>query len=481
MSRSFVALPTLAALLLAGCAVPAEHVAVTPVTADAVGLGPDAAPAVAADWWTALGDPQLDRIMSDALAGSPTLASALARVRLAQSTLGGSEAATRPQVTADASEQFQRLSNVYIYPPPYGGTFRWVGQAQANLSWDLDFWGRQADRIAQARHGLEAASLDYDAARLALAGSVVQTYIELARAERQIALAQSTVDQRNHAVSLAKVRVKSQLSSDIDVRASETLLAQARQALVTAQGQRDTVIHALALLAGKGADYYPTVQPTHLDLGAMLPLPKTLPADLLSRRPDILSAKAKIAAAAAGRQVARKAYYPDINLIGLVGLQALGIGNLLSSSASTYGAGAAIHLPIFEGGKLRADYAGATAQVDAAIADYNQSVLGAVRETADALTRVTTLNNDLAQQQSAASGLADIQRLNAVRVSTGLDSRLDLIGSDVRLLAARQETVNLQADKAVAQVQLLVAVGGGFTPPPASDSAPNLAEARTAQ
>ena len=477
MRRAFVALPALAGLLLAGCAIPATHVAVTPVPASAVGLGTDQAPAVAADWWTALGDAQLDRIVGDALAGSPTLDAAMARVRAAQSALAGSEADRRPQVSADIGDQFQRLSNVYIYPPPYGGTFRWVGQAQANLSWTLDFWGRQADAVRQAQAGADAARLDYAAARLALAGSVVQTYIELARAERQIVLAQSTVDQRAQSVSFAQVRVKSRLDSDIDVRAAETLLAQARRALVDAQGQREMVIHALALLAGRGADYYGTVTPTRLDLDNVLPLPRALPADLLARRPDILAAKARIASAAAGRQVARKAFYPNVNLVALAGLQALGIGNLFSSSASTYGAGAAIHLPIFEGGKLKADYEGATANVDAAIAGYNQAVLGAVRETADALTRVQTLTDDLTQQQSATGGLADVRRLNDVRVSAGLDSRLDLIGSDVRLLAARQETVNLAADKAVAEIQLLVAVGGGFDP--AGRAA--TTDARTAQ
>lgn len=471
-----LAASSLAALALAGCAVPQSRVAVAPIADKSLGLGPLTAPTIAADWWTALGDPQLDRIIDDALAGSPTLDTALARVRAAQSSLTGAEAARRPQITADASEQFQRLSNVYIYPPPFGGTFRWVGQAEANLSWDLDFWHRQADAIRQAGASAQAAQLDYDAARLALAGTVAQTYVELVRAERQITIARSTVDQRDQSLRLARLRVKSQLDSNIDVRAAETLLAEANQALVRAQGQREMVIHALALLAGKGADFYATVQPTSLKLDAILPLPSTIPADLLARRPDILGAQARIAAAAAGRQVARKAFYPDINLMGLVGLQALGIGNLFSSSASTYGPGAAIHLPIFEGGKLKADYAGATAQVDAAIADYNRTVLGAVRETVDALTRVRTLGDDLAQQQSAANGLAEVQRLNAVRVSTGLDSRLDLIGSDVRLLAARQETVNLQADKAIAQIQLLIAVGGGFDPAGAAE----VTETRTA-
>lgn len=464
MQHQTLKLPSVALLLLAGCAVPHAPVAVTPVASDAIGLGSNTAPVIVDDWWTGLGDPQLDRIIADALAHSPDLDAAMARVRLARSLLAGSEAATRPQISGDASEQRQRLSSVYTIPPPYGGSTRWVGQAQLNLSWNLDFWGQQADRISQARDNAAAAALDYQAARLVLAGTIAQTYVELARAEQQTALAQSTVEQRAHGLALAHVRTQSRLSSTIDVRAAETLLAQAKRAALEAQGQRDTLIHALAGLAGQGAAYYDTIGPTRIALNAVLPLPTTLPADLLARRPDVLAAQARIAAAAAGRHVARKAFYPNVNLLGLVGLQALGIGNLFSSDAATYGAGAAIHLPIFEGGKLKADYQGATAHVDSAIADYNQTVLGAVRETADALTRTQMLGNALTQQQAATDGLAEVQRLNAVRVAAGLDSRLDLIGSDVRLLEAQQQSVNLKADKAVARIQLLIAVGGGFTP-----------------
>lgn len=463
MKRPQLAAASLA-LLLAGCVAPREPVAVAPLDAPSLGLSGAAAPTIADDWWKAFGDPQLDRIVADALAGSPTLDAALARVRSAQAVLGGAEATRRPQITADAGEQVQRLSGAYTIPPPYGGSTRWIGQAQANLGWTLDFWGRQADAVRQARAEAGAAALDVDAARLALAGAVAQAYVELVRAERQIAVAGATLDQRDQAVRLARLRVKSQLASQIDVRAAETLLAEARQALVRAQGQRETIIHALAALAGRGADYYATIAPTSLKLAATPPLPDALPADLLARRPDILGAQARIDAAMAGRQVARKAFYPNVNLLGLAGLQAVGIGNLLTGDAVTYGAGAAIHLPIFAGGKLRADYAGATARVDAAIADYNQAVLGAVRETADAITRVHSLDADLAAQRQAAAGLADLRRLDTVRMATGLGSRLELIGSDVRLLAAEQETANLEADRTIAHIRLLVALGGGFDP-----------------
>lgn len=481
MKRELAAIPAFAALLLAGCATPGAEVEVAPVQASALGLGDTAAPGIDADWWTTLGDPQLDRIMQDALAGSPRLDAALARVRQAQALVATRRAEDLPQVTFDANEQRTRLSEKYIIPPPYGGSTQWVGQAQANLDWSLDFWGRQADAIAQARATAQAAALDHAAARLALTGAVAQTYVELARAERQIAIGKANVDQRDHALRLTRTQVESRLASTIDVRAAETLLAQARQAQVRAEGQRDLLVHALALLAGRGADYYATIQPTTIRLDTALPLPATLPADLLSRRPDVLGARASVEAAAAGREVARKAFYPNINLQALIGVQALGLGNLFTSGAGTYGAGAALHLPIFEGGKLRAEHAGATARLDEAVATYNDTVLTAVREAADALTRIANTRSDLDQQRQALHGLSEVTRLNRVRVASGLDSRLDLIGSDVRLLQAQQDEANLEAQSVLNAVQLLIAIGGGFQPTPGELSLNTPSPVSTAQ
>lgn len=459
-------LPALAALLLAGCATPGAQVAVIPVQTSAIGLGDIAAPGIDTDWWIMLGDPQLDRIMGDALTGSPQLDAAMARVRQAQALIATRKADDLPQITFDANEQRTRLSEKYIIPPPYGGSTRWVGQAQANLDWSLDFWGRQADAIAQARSTAQAAALDRAAARLALTGTVAQTYIELARAERQIAIGKANVEQRDHALRLTRTQVASDLASKIDVRAAETLVAQARQAQVRAEGQRDLLVHALALLAGRGADYYATIRPTVIQLDAALPLPATLPADLLSRRPDVLSARANIDAASAGREVARKAFYPNINLQALIGVQALGLGNLFSTGAGTYGAGAALHLPIFEGGRLRAGHADATARLDEAIATYNGRVLVAVRDAADALTRVASTRGDLEQQRQVLQAMSEVTRLNRVRVASGLDSRLDLIGTDVQLLQAQLDQANLEAQSAVDAVRLLIAIGGGFEPEP---------------
>ena len=209
-------------------------------------------------------------------------------------------------------------------------------------------------------------------------------------------------------------------------------------------------------------DYPATIGATALKLDAVLPLPASVPADLLARRADIAAAQARIEAAAAGRQVARRAFYPNVNLAALAGFQAIGLGNLVSLDAGTVGVGPAIHLPIFDNGRLKADLAGATAALDLATADYNDRVVGAVREAADAVARIGALGADRARQREVVRGYAETGRLNAIRVSSGLDSRLDLVDNDVRLLAAEQADADLAANSAQQRVQLVLALGGGF-------------------
>ncbi|MBI0475458.1 efflux transporter outer membrane subunit [Sphingomonas sp. MA1305] len=456
--------PILVAALLAGCAVPHSPPVVAPVAPAALGLGTAAAPLIADDWWRGFGDPQLDRIVTDATAGNPTLDAALARVRQAEAVLASRRADDGPNVTLDGSVQPQRLSGRYIIPPPYGGTVRTIGQVQGNLSWNLDLFGRQRAAIEGARASARAAALDVAAARLAIAGSVVQTYIDLARAEAQARLAQQTVTTREQSLRLVQTRIRNRLASNLQAEAAGTLLAQAREAAVRAEGARAIAANALAALAGKGHDYALGIAPTTLNLDTALTLPKTLPADLLARRPDIAAAQARIEAAAAGRQVARRAFYPNINLAAFIGLQAIGLGNLVDLDSSAVGAGPAIHLPLFDNGRLKADLAGATAAVDIATADYNDRVVGAVRDAADALALIDNLT---AQRQRAAEvvrGLSETNRLNAIRVSSGLDSKLDLVDNDIRLLDARLATTNLAADAARQRVALVLALGGGFSP-----------------
>ncbi|SFP69733.1 efflux transporter outer membrane subunit [Sphingomonas rubra] len=451
------------AALVAGCAAPATRQAVTPVQPAALGLvATTPAPAVAPAWWRGFGDPQLDRLVADAVDGNPTLDAALARVAQAQAVLSTRRAATEPEATFDAQGQLSRLSGRYTIPPPFAGSTRFVGTGLANLSWNLDLFGRQRAAIRGARASAAAAALDLTAARLALAGSVVSTYLDLVRAEAQAGIVQRTIEARVGSLRLVDVRIRNRLASQLDRQAAATLLAQARQSLVRARSDAVLAKNALAALAGRGVDYPATIRPTAVRLDNGLPLPAAVPADLLARRADIAAAQARIVAAGEGREVARHAYYPNVNLAALAGLQAVGIGNLFSLDAGTVGVGPAISLPLFDGGRRRADLEGAAAALDLATADYNDRVVGAVREAADGIAQVQALAADRARQREVVRGYAETGRLNAIRASSGLDSRLDLVDNDIRTLDAEQTDAALAVAAAQARVRLAVALGGGF-------------------
>lgn len=455
------------ALLLAGIAA-AACVSTPPaapgqVAVQPAALGLVAAPplAISSTWWTAFGDSQLDDLVAQALAGNPSLQVALARMRQAQAGLESVRGSTYAQFGGDADVRRQRLSESYIIPPPWSGTTQSIATAQATLSWSLDFWGRQQLQVDQAHALAAAAALDADAARLALAGSVTQAYIGLARAWSLRDLAADAVKQREGVLALTATRVTSGLESQAAARQAEALLALERENLAGAAADVELAEHGIATLAGRGVDLYGQIARPQLQPDA-LALPDSLPADLLARRPDIRAARARIDAAMAGREVARKAWYPDIDLAGFAGIATIGLSSLFSTEALTYGAGAAIHLPMFNVSQLRATYAGATADLDAAVADYNAGVVGAVRQAADAVTRVRSLQEQAHAQGAALTAAEASLRLAQSRYRNGLSPQLAVLDAEAVWLRAKHQQVLVHSELVDQRIALLVALGGGF-------------------
>jgi NodT family efflux transporter outer membrane factor (OMF) lipoprotein len=193
-----------------------------------------------------------------------------------------------------------------------------------------------------------------------------------------------------------------------------------------------------------------------------LPLPEHLPVDLLSRRPDILAAQMRIKAATFGREAAHADFYPNVDLTAALGFLAIGFENLFSSNALTAGVGPAIHLPIFDAGAIRAQYARATADLDAAVADYNGTVVNAVRQTADALTEVASLADQRTQQKLALDSAERAFDLARERYRLGLSGQIPMLTAEATLLDARRQMAALVSQATNQRVTLLLAVGGGF-------------------
>jgi outer membrane protein TolC len=199
-----------------------------------------------------------------------------------------------------------------------------------------------------------------------------------------------------------------------------------------------------------------------------------LPADLLARRADIAAAQTRIDAATAGRQAAHQAFYPDINLVGAAGFAAIGLSSLFSASSGQYGIGPAIHLPIFDAGELRAKYAGATAGLDESVAGYNAAVVGAVKQTADAVTQLSSIEAQAGQQREALRAARSSFDLATRRYRSGLSPQLNVLSAEDILIQAQQQDASLTADRMSARIALVMALGGGFAPEQNTTTASNI-------
>jgi NodT family efflux transporter outer membrane factor (OMF) lipoprotein len=460
---SFKSALLLLSVLLVGCVTPPKD-SVRPDTLKntRVGLSGAAVEPIPDGWWKSFEDPQLDGLIRAGLKDSPTLAEAQARVAdaLARSQVARSK--LLPSANLDASAFYQRAPENYLIPPPLAGHSFWEGQAGASLSWDLDFFGKQANAVRRAQALTRSAALDVENAKLLLGTAIAQAYVELYRQNALADIAERSAAQRENIVAITRRRVSAGVDTQLELRQAEGQLPQAHVARDQAQAAAELAVHELAALTGQGADAYASVHRPVLNLDAALPVPTALPINLLARRPDVLSARLNIEAADSQRLSDRAAFYPDINLKALAGIGAFGLNNLVQWSARGYGAGPLISLPLFDGGRLRAQYRSSEAQLDAAIDSYNDTVLRAVQQTADQLTRIDALARERVEQQQTLEANEAAYKLAEERYRAGLASYLSVLNAETQVLTARQTMVDIVADQVIARVTLLSAIGGSF-------------------
>jgi len=461
-----IALASTVVLTLAGCA-STEGIAsqARPIAPAAVGIADAAAPgapAVAPDWWASFGDPALTALIERSLVDSPTLKVAQARLARASANVGAADAARGPQVNGSLDATRQRYTATGLYPLPIAGSIRNTATLQATGSWDLDLFGRNR-AVLDAAIGVErAASADRDAARVLLSSNVARTYLQLARLVEQREVALRSLAQRDELLGLIRQRVQAGIDTAVELRQGEALLPETRQQLEALDEQIGLARHALAALSVQPPNAFDTLVPRFAALTMVSP-PEALPADLLGRRADISAARWRIEAATRDVDAARAQFYPNINITAFVGLSSVGLDRVLRSGSEQYGAGPAIHLPIFDAGRLRAQYARATADLDIAVADYNAAVVGAVRQTADALTEVASLADQRAQQKLALESAERAFNLASERYRLGLSGQIPMLTAEATLREARHQMAILVAQATSQRVTLLLSIGGGYT------------------
>lgn len=464
------------ALALAACAAGPDFKspdlsALTPTAFEEAGEA--VAPAA---WWTTLGDPILDGLVADALAGNRDLRAAEASVRAARAELGLSQVDLAPTVRSEAQYRRQRVSadglGATIPGIPAGTPFPDTDLFDAGLaaSWELDFWGRVRRSVEAARASYQSAEADRRAAAVLVSAEVAASYAALRGAERQRDVARrnagkqaetraltESLEKAGRASSLDAARARAQeAATEASIPPLDAAIARERRRLAVLTGRAPGALDAmLAAQAGKGLPQIPEGRPAG-DPGL-----------ILRQRPDILRAERDLAAATARVGVATADLFPRVRFVGAVGASSSTLASYGTRPSLDFGFGPTIEWAAFDLGRVRAGIRASEAKADAALARYEQTALKALEETANAFTDLARERERNARLKRAVAESADAAALAAARYSAGLDGFLAVLDAERRLLDAESALAVSDTRALSAYVAVYRALGGGWRIDPA--------------
>jgi NodT family efflux transporter outer membrane factor (OMF) lipoprotein len=414
------------------------------------------------DWWHRYGDAQLNQMVDEALATSPTMRMADARVRQAAAIAGIAGAALSPQVTGGARSnrvEFSENSNV---PKPLAGSWEWSNEATLNFSYELDFWGKNQSAVDAAVGRQKAAEVETEAVRLLLTVGMTQTYLKMSQLYAQRDLGELVLKQRQQVLELTRQRVAAKIDSQADLKQAELAIPVAKSDIAAVDEAIALVRTQLAALMGSGPDRGASIARPQLKSVRPAAVPSMLPSELLARRPDVVAQRWRVESLRKDIDVAKAQFYPTVNLNGLIGLQSLGFSKFLQGSSGIASAGAGLSLPIFDGGRLRGNLALHDADYDLAVEAYNQTLVDALRDVVSQLVSIQWLAERSALQAEAVATAQQAYDLSVQRYRSGVGNYLQVLATQIQVLTLQRGQIDLDTRAFDLDMQLARALGGGY-------------------
>jgi multidrug efflux system outer membrane protein len=459
------ALASAALMLLAACAGAPAKLA-PPALPDEVPLAGLQAPTragwPASSWWQQYDDPQLDGLMQRALRQSPDLALAQSRVRDARESARLAAAQLGLSLNGSAQVARQRLSDHGLIPSRLLG-FNWYNQADlgVQLQYDFDWWGKKRATVAASLDQARAAEAEHSAAALAIEYAVADTYFGWQADQQRLQIADRLLATQQALAAIARLRVKQGVDLPDEAQLARARVAAARELRVAIAGAASIRRVALASLLGVAPAQLPALQPRPLpatDGG----LPPGASVDLLARRPDIAASRWQVEAALRNTDAARGEFFPDLSISALAGLSSIDLGKLMTAGSRTFALTPALHLPIFNSGSLKANYGMSKARLDAAVAQYDSTLLGAAREVATQVLNAQQLAARRREQQVQLDADRQLLASAQARARQGVRDGRESLAAQAQLLQQRDAAVQLQAQALSVDLSLIKALGGGY-------------------
>jgi len=417
-------------------------------------------------WWERFGDARLDALQAQALAQSPTLAIASARLVQARAVVASSEAGQLPSASIAARAARQRISAnrpLSNYGVPNFATVQDDFTPALAVSYEVDLAGRVRRTIEGARASAEQAAADLENTRLMLGTDLATAYFNLRAIDIELDVVVRSLELQGRSLEFVRTRHDLGAASGLDVAQQQALYDSTRTQLDLLRRQRGPFEHAVATLTGTPAPSFRLAP----DLRELVPPPVPLgvPSDVLERRPDVASAERAMAAANAQIGVAKAAYYPSITITALGGGESRVFGGIFDAPSLVWSLGASLVQPVFQGGRLDANVEFARANYDATVATYRRVVLTAMQEVEDGITGLASLERADAQARVAVETARRVLELANARYEGGATTYLDVITAQQSLLAAERLAAQLSGQRLLTSVFLIKALGGGWEQP----------------
>ena len=458
-----------ALMLLTGCAIGPDYLRprlLLPQAWRSAPPKPEAAPPASLanlPWWELFQDEALRSLVAAALEENKDLRVAVARVAQARARFGAARADQLPQLEARGQYSRQRSSQKSVFPLPPGEEENDLFVLSGDASFEVDLWGR----LRRASEASRAELLANEAARqtvvLTLVSDVASTYLELRERDLEVEITRRTATARRQSLGIVRDRFEAGLTSALDLRQAETDLASTEALIPDLERQVIQTENRLSILLGRFPGDIRRGSPLS---GVTFPpeVPAGLPSALLERRPDIQQAEETLVAANARIGVAKAAFFPEITLTGAYGVESVALSDLFTGAARAWQFGPRVTVPIFKGGRNRANLALAEAQQDEALARYEQAVQQAFREAEDALVAHRKTKEGLVAQREAVKASRETLAVAESRYSSGITTYLNVLDTQRTLLSAEIAESRALFAQLVAVVQLYRALGGGWSP-----------------
>jgi outer membrane protein, multidrug efflux system len=413
------------------------------------------------DWWTLLGDAQLNELEEQLTRANPTLQAAAESYTQARDLAAEAQSRLYPQVGAQALLSDNKESAHHLFSSGLGPNQEASNQIGAAASWEPDFWHALRNSAHAQKRLAQASAADLATARLSLEAELANDYVAMRGLDAQLEVLRQSIVAYRKAVEVARLRWKGNIASGLDLARALSELNSAQAQETETQLQRHLLQHAVAVLVGEMPSSF-SIPPAKEFQLTPPPIPPGVPSALLQRRPDIASAERQMAAANAIIGVSRAAFYPNLTLSGTAGFEDNAF-RLADLPNSLWSVGAGVMLPLFEGGLRRAALRLSWSQYAQARDNYRSTVLSGFQEVEDGLSLTQRLGAEVIQQREASD-----QALQALSISTmlyddGLDNYLSVAVAQVQALAAQTSEVQLLTRQMQAAVSLIRALGGGWT------------------